>query len=174
MKSGQLSLEACKMYTLHGKIHEIYSDTASSEINMYISNIRGLTKLVLKKPQLASITALNLSHRLAHKLKINGYGDWSHSPEHLTILLTDRCNLRCKICHYANTETPGYSLNQARDMSLSVFQKIIAEVSGKPLVSLTGGEPLLHPDVAEFIAIAKEKDRLCTLTTNGWLLADRA
>jgi MoaA/NifB/PqqE/SkfB family radical SAM enzyme len=141
---------------------------------MYISNFRGLSKIFLKKPQLVSIAALNLSHRMVHKLRVNGHVGTAHPPEQLSVFITDRCNLKCKFCHYANTDKPGYKLNQVKDMSRSVYHKLIDEVSGKPLVSFSGGEPLLHPDVAEFVAYAKEKDRLCTLTTNGWLLAKRA
>jgi len=48
------------------------------------------------------------------------------------------------------------------------------EIPGHLTVSFTGGEPLLHPDVADFIAYAKGKHRLCMLTTNGWMLAKQA
>jgi MoaA/NifB/PqqE/SkfB family radical SAM enzyme len=82
--------------------------------------------------------------------------------------------MKCKICHYAHTDKPGYQLNQDGDMRPSIFHKLINEVSGKPLIAFTGGEPLLHPEVANFIAYAKKKDLVCSLTTNGWLLPDLA
>ncbi len=141
---------------------------------MYIANFRGLSRLILKKPELIAVATLNFKHRLIHKLRGNRLNGWVHSPEQLTVFITDRCNLRCKICHYANSDKPGYGLNQVRDMSPYVFHKLIDEVPGKPLVSFTGGEPLLHPEVVEFIAYAKDRGRICTLTTNGWLLANRA
>lgn len=141
---------------------------------MYIANFRGLSRLFLKRPKLVSVAASNLSHRILHKLGLIGSNGRSYSPEQISIFVTDRCNLKCRICHYANTDRPGYKLNQIRDMSPHVFHKIIDELSGKPLVTFTGGEPLLHPDLGDFITYAKEKGRLCTLTTNGWLLAERA
>ena len=59
-------------------------------------------------------------------------------------------------------------------MSPLLFRKLMDEIPGRPIVSLTGGEPLLHPDVADFVAYVKGKDRLCTLTTNGWMFTKRA
>jgi MoaA/NifB/PqqE/SkfB family radical SAM enzyme len=141
---------------------------------MYLSNIRGAFHLIRRRPQVISIAALNLKHRLWHKLQGSRTGGWSHPPEQITLVVTDVCNLRCKMCHYAFTDEPGYQLNRVGGMDLRLFRKLMDEIPGRPIVSLTGGEPLLHPDVADFIAYAKEKDRLCSLTTNGWMLTRRA
>jgi MoaA/NifB/PqqE/SkfB family radical SAM enzyme len=59
-------------------------------------------------------------------------------------------------------------------MEPCLFRKLMDEIPGSPAVSFTGGEPLLHQDIAAFIAYAKEKGRYTTLTTNGWMLAKRA
>jgi MoaA/NifB/PqqE/SkfB family radical SAM enzyme len=59
-------------------------------------------------------------------------------------------------------------------MEPGLFRKLMDELPGSPAVSFTGGEPLLHQDIAAFIAYAKEKGRYTTLTTNGWILAKRA
>jgi MoaA/NifB/PqqE/SkfB family radical SAM enzyme len=59
-------------------------------------------------------------------------------------------------------------------MASRLFHKLVDDISGVPILSFTGGEPLLHPQVTEFIAYAKSRGHLCTLTTNGWFLAKRA
>jgi MoaA/NifB/PqqE/SkfB family radical SAM enzyme len=59
-------------------------------------------------------------------------------------------------------------------MEFSVFRKLIDETAGSPIVSLTGGETLLNPKIADFIAYAKNNGRFCTMVTNGWMLAKRA
>lgn len=59
-------------------------------------------------------------------------------------------------------------------MPPQLFHKLMDEVPGHPLISFTGGEPLLHREIAEFVLYAKRQGRLCTLTTNGWLLEQRA
>ena len=59
-------------------------------------------------------------------------------------------------------------------MDFDLYCKVVNEVPGNPIISITGGEPLLHPQVAECIAYAKANERFCSLVTNGWMLAKRA
>lgn len=141
---------------------------------MYLSNIRGMWNSARRKPQLISVSALNLGHRLKHRYHNGNQNGWSHPPEVLSVFITDRCNMRCKACHYAHSDKPGYQLNLVGDMELLLFKKMIDETPGNPIVSITGGEPLLHPQIGDFIAYAKEKGRFCTLVTNGWLLSKHA
>ena len=83
--------------------------------------------------------------------------------------LTDCCNMNCLHCgsscepslgHYLDTELLLYALGTvAEDFG-----------SDKPMICLTGGEPLLHPD---FFRIAEEIHRLgfaYGITTNGTLI----
>jgi len=141
---------------------------------MYRSNIRGIWKLFQQKPQLVHLTAINLRHRLVHNFRSNGSAINIHPPELFTVVLTDRCNLRCVECHYAYSEVDGYQLNQVGGMNIEIYCKVLKELNNNPIVSITGGEPLLHQKVADFIAYAKANNHLCTLVTNGWLLAKRA
>lgn len=141
---------------------------------MVLSNIRGIWKLVQQKPQLIHVATINLSHRLVHKFHLNGSAKHVHPPELFTVVITDRCNLRCKQCHYAYSGEDGYQLNQAGEMDFEAFRKVLKELKDYPIVSITGGEPLLHRNVGAFIAYAKANNHLCTLVTNGLLLAGRA
>jgi len=81
--------------------------------------------------------------------------------------------MRCKECHYAYSDEDGYQLNQAGDMDFETYRKVLKEIKGYPIVSFTGGEPLLHRKVGDFIAYAKVNKHFCTLVTNGWLLSGR-
>jgi MoaA/NifB/PqqE/SkfB family radical SAM enzyme len=141
---------------------------------MYLANLKGIAKLVRKNPALISVASANLSHQLFNSLGGRKLKGWSHAPEVVNVFVTDRCNLRCRECHYAYTDTPGFKLNQVGDMHPDIFYKLINEVPGKPLLSFSGGEPLLHPQVGEFISAAKKKGFICSLVSNGWMLADRA
>lgn len=141
---------------------------------MYLANIRGVQNIVRKKPQLVSIASTNLNHRFIHKIgrtRINGR---CHPPEVINAFITDICNLGCRECHYAHSDQPGFSLNQIGHMQPRIFRKFIDEIPGNPIVSFTGGEPLLHPQVIDFISYAKQKGRFCTLVTNGWCLESKA
>ena len=90
---------------------------------------------------------------------------------YLRISLTDRCNLRCVYC------MPKEGLQwQARTDQLSaeeIFRVVeTAAQGGVTRVRLTGGEPLVHPQVVEIvrrIASIPEIEEV-SLTTNAMLL----
>jgi len=140
---------------------------------MNIGNVVGFLKLAHQHPQLIRPFCHHVQHRLTHPLIKNGNGR-VHAPEQITIIVTDICNLRCKMCHYAYSDSPGYQLNQTGQMAPELFYKILGELTGHPIVSFTGGEPLLHPHISNFITATNKKGLLTTLTTNGWLLTKQA
>jgi GTP 3',8-cyclase len=92
----------------------------------------------------------------------------------LRISVTDRCNFRCVYCksadpvHYARTD--GVSLDEYARLA-RIFVGL-----GIRKVRVTGGEPLLRTGIESFIeqlsSIEGLEDR--AITTNGWLLADKA
>lgn len=137
---------------------------------MNIGNAIGMLHLAQQNPQLIKPACNHIRQRLAHPFTKNHNGRM-HEPEQITIIVTDICNLRCKMCQYAYSDTAGYRLNQTGHMDPNLYKKIIAEIIRYPFISFTGGEPLLHPQITQFIAIAKSRDLVTTLTTNGWLLA---
>jgi MoaA/NifB/PqqE/SkfB family radical SAM enzyme len=56
-----------------------------------------------------------------------------------------------------------------------LLKKVIDEVYPfKFHVSITGGEPLLHPEIIKCIRYIKDNRLCCSLTTNGWLLEQYA
>lgn len=88
-------------------------------------------------------------------------------PLNLDVEVTNRCNLRCPFCvrEYDNEGT-GY-------MSLELFRRICKEVKGKvPAMKLNWrGEPTLHPNLAEFVRLAKRAKVVEVMfNTNGTVL----
>jgi len=83
--------------------------------------------------------------------------------------LTEGCNLRCRHCWIA----PKYQseANKYPAMDLDLFKSIIKQA--KPLglsgVKLTGGEPLLHPEIKEILEYIRSEDLRLTVETNGVL-----
>jgi len=106
--------------------------------------------------------------------------DSFHRPlRDLRISVTDRCNFRCPYCMPAEVFGPGYAyLRDPQLMTLPELTHIVRafRALGVEKVRLTGGEPLLRPDVPEFVHTLKHdlgvKD--VALTTNGWLLEKMA
>lgn len=94
----------------------------------------------------------------------------------LRISVTDRCNFRCPYCMPAEVFGPDYAfLKDPQIMSLSELRRLLGQfvLLGVQKVRITGGEPLLRPDVPELVHLLKHDLRVgvVALTTNGWLLA---
>lgn len=82
---------------------------------------------------------------------------------HMTV--TRRCNLRCDYCTEYDSVSPP--------VPTAVLRQRIDQIAdlGAVLVVLTGGESLLHPDIAEVVAYANERGVTPALNTNGFLLS---
>ncbi len=79
---------------------------------------------------------------------------------------TKRCNLYCEGCYSRNEKDRDKSLAQVRE-DLDVFVKNRQFDS----VSITGGDPLMHPEIVEIVRIIRhEYDKKPVLNTNGLAL----
>src|ERR1700687_150105 len=80
---------------------------------------------------------------------------------------THRCNLRCTYCNSPFKHTP--------ELTTAQWLRVIDELAdlGCRRVLILGGEPLLRPDIAEFIERIKTRGMSCVLTSNGLLVARR-
>ena len=93
----------------------------------------------------------------------------------LRVSLTDRCSLRCTYCmpHDFAAWLPSESL-LTTDELITIIEVAVAE--GINEIRLTGGEPLLRPDIVEIVAringIANPPK--LSMTTNGLALAKLA
>lgn len=97
----------------------------------------------------------------------------------LRISVIDRCNFRCDYCMPMETYGEDYSFLSPE--SYLSFDEIVRLVrlfsrSGVRKVRITGGEPLLRPNLEELIAGIREVEGIedIALTTNGYLLEDQA
>jgi MoaA/NifB/PqqE/SkfB family radical SAM enzyme len=84
------------------------------------------------------------------------------------IIPTRRCNLSCTYCNEFDDFSPP--------VPLATMQRRIDLLGnlGTSAVSLSGGEPLLHPQLDEIIAHIRSHGMMAGMITNGYLLtADR-
>ena len=89
----------------------------------------------------------------------------THDPVIANIEITTYCNLNCQFCA-RNQMKKG---NQ--HMSFDSFQNILSLLPNLYKVVLVGlGEPLLHPQLTEFIKYAKSLKKKVGLVTNAMLL----
>lgn len=89
------------------------------------------------------------------------------------IEVTQRCNLRCLHC-YCRRE-PGDASARAEEMSFATIRHIVDQAAemGTFSLLLTGGEPLLRPDLLDIYDYIKSKGILPILFTNGTLVTPR-
>ncbi|QQR93147.1 MAG: radical SAM protein [Candidatus Iainarchaeum archaeon] len=89
-------------------------------------------------------------------------------PTELSIELTNICNLKCVLCDNPNIPRPkGF-------MDFEKFKKLIDETDRhvKRVNFGVTAEPLLHPQVDQFIAYAKSKGKYTILTSNATRMVD--
>lgn len=97
----------------------------------------------------------------------------------LRISVIDRCNLRCNYCMPTEEEGKSYNFLQRKDWltfgEIVRLVKLLAQL-GVRKVRVTGGEPLLRPDLAGLIRALTKIEELedLALTTNGILLTRHA
>jgi len=95
--------------------------------------------------------------------------DRTYPLNQIYFYLTEGCNLRCRHCWIA----PKYQseANQYPALDLDLFKSIIEQA--KPLgligVKLTGGEPLLHPEIREILELIRRQGLTLNVETNGVL-----
>jgi len=99
-------------------------------------------------------------------------------PRYVDIKLTNRCNLRCKMCGQWGEQGTmrGASAATLREqMALPVLRQLADQVARfKPMFYLWGGEPFLYPDLIPFMAYLRSRRMLCAINTNGTFLEDAA
>ncbi|MCM8537388.1 MAG: GTP 3',8-cyclase MoaA [Lentisphaeraceae bacterium] len=93
----------------------------------------------------------------------------------LRISLTDVCNFRCTYCMPADYDYKFLSDKQRMNLEeIDRFVRLFTQL-GVERVRLTGGEPLLRPDIVNIVAAISSYDlKDIALTTNGQLLAKHA
>lgn len=105
-------------------------------------------------------------------------GGKSSYPEAITLFLTHRCNLQCRMCGQWGRE--GVTKKQGEqyiktELAADELMSLIDDVARfRPNITLFGGEPLLYGRCIEIIKRIKQRRMHCLIITNGFLLDDLA
>jgi MoaA/NifB/PqqE/SkfB family radical SAM enzyme len=75
-----------------------------------------------------------------------------------------RCNLACTYCNEFDKSSPPVPTE-------AMVRRIdkLADL-GTSIITFSGGEPTLHPDLDKLISRVRERDAIATIITNGYLL----
>jgi MoaA/NifB/PqqE/SkfB family radical SAM enzyme len=99
-------------------------------------------------------------------------------PETISLFLTRRCDLRCRMCNQWGPTGSFRELDAdtlGRDLPRQTARRLFDEVRvARPAITLFGGEPLLHGDFRGIVADAKAAGLRVNVVTNGTQLAEAA
>lgn len=99
-------------------------------------------------------------------MKISGFDKLTllNYPDKLACtIFTSGCNLRCPFCHNSGLVTNNYN-EISFDSIYEYLKKRIGILDG---VCITGGEPLIHADIKNYIKKIKDLGYLVKIDTNG-------
>ena len=103
--------------------------------------------------------------RRLRELRLITYGAiHTDHPVMAHIIPIRRCNLSCAYCN----EYDDYSKPVPTDVMIRRINKL-ADL-GTTIITISGGEPLLHPDLDDIIAAIRKRGALACMITNGYLL----
>lgn len=118
-------------------------------------------------PVAAIFTDLRLLLRLLPSI-VPGFGP--QVPRVIDLELTNRCNLRCRMCWFYGEGGVG-DKHRGRELSTEeVFRVIDQAARFKSVVYLGGAEPFLRRDFFDILGYIKARGLFVSFTTNGTLL----
>jgi hypothetical protein len=90
---------------------------------------------------------------------------FQYAPIAAHLIPTRRCNLSCAYCNeYDDHSAPVPTADLVRRIDLLA-------ALGTGIVTMSGGEPLLHPDLDQIIRHVRRRGMIATVITNGFLLS---
>ncbi len=110
---------------------------------------------------------LGMNYRIAKYIMAQNRAGNERYPLVLMLEPLHACNLACSGCgrlvEYRDTLSERLSLEECLEA---------AGDCGAPVVSVCGGEPLIHPEIDAIVREITSRKKFVYLCTNGWVLAD--
>jgi MoaA/NifB/PqqE/SkfB family radical SAM enzyme len=110
---------------------------------------------ILKRASRAARVATKLAHALAHR----------HHPILVHVIPMRRCNLACGYCNEYDAVSKPVPLDvMVRRLDL------LADL-GTDMITVSGGEPLMHPELDAMVAHMRRRGMIASLITNGYYVS---
>ncbi len=143
-------------------------------MNLSPNMIRILRKALMQPGYAIKVGAKRIEANIYYRFG-NGL---SGMPESLTLFLTHRCNLRCRMCGQwgeAGVTRKRSAESMAEELSMDLLKSTVDDLAAfSPSLTLFGGEPLLYKGCLELIRYIKSKRMHCLMITNGSLMHEHA
>ena len=114
---------------------------------------------VIIKPQ--SLVGIFTGISVEHK----HLSDWPPFIQGMGIVITDHCDLSCPHCY--NSSSPSRGTYLEKDKIISACNIIMQDQPGFRAVSLSGGEPLLHPEINNIVSELSNLGIVVSCVTGG-------
>ncbi len=148
------------------------------------ANLVEVTKQLKEKgaKNIEDCTALlyDFHTKILHRPKTQNYKMLFENPvkedviNHVLVVTTNKCTLKCVDCghlitHYTNPK------HYPKEEVIKSIQNLANSVDYIDLLSIVGGEPLLHPNIDEIIKYAGERENIKTIrmVTNGTIIPSK-
>ena len=109
---------------------------------------------------------INMPESILESLRLKA--DKNLIPINILLELTRKCNLNCIHCYIVKNR-------KRKELAFVRIKKLISELREKGClyITITGGEPLLHPDFLKICSIINSANIALQIFTNGTLLTDK-
>ena len=99
---------------------------------------------------------------------INNLVEKHHILPSLSLEITSKCNFRCVHCFVENRQLA----NSHQYLSLDQIKTVLEQAHNMNVfkITVTGGEPFLHPQIIEILQEIKKHNFICYVLSNGTLI----
>lgn len=95
-----------------------------------------------------------------------------NEPKWVVLQVTEKCNLRCKMCYEWGDNGSYLKKNNLNNLSVHKIEEIFSDLRDYNVYyELFGGEPMLHPQFADILKLIKRYNCTVDIPTNGTLLS---
>ncbi len=154
------------------RYHYKYDSKGSKGVGLY----KKFAFMAMKNPRIM-VSGLNVAttRRLKQYLNRKFSPDKAPMPHNMTINVTRRCNLSCKMCvqHRQNSQgAPEFSwYDPKKEISVDVWEKALDEMRPHNIwLGMTGGEPTVYPGIKDLVMACTSRSIPMDLSTNGTTL----
>ena len=152
-KNAFIILKQCKgnitLKELYNKINEKYKISKNKLINFIKNSIKKDVIELRDKPTLRDIDIFGDGNKIF--------------PQHISFQLTEQCNLKCTYCY--NKSSPSRKNHFSLEQIKYLFE--LLSKNGVSVIEISGGEPLIHPNIYEIIKLSLHKFEKTVILTNG-------
>ncbi|MGD2248092.1 MAG: radical SAM protein [Candidatus Methanofastidiosia archaeon] len=154
-------LELCTGTHTIKDICVILSELSSEPADVLVNQVSTALKILKEK----NIIVLN-AHPLSHSMQPAKIIKTTYVPHTAQIEITNKCNLSCLHC-FNNSGDPCPD-----ELTTEEILCLIDTLStmGVYEITLTGGEPMVHPDIFTIVEHARKTPMKVTIFTNGTLI----